>query len=185
MRSKGWVGQLVEDALGAVAGNRPVPDFERLGVELKTVPVDGRGRPRESTYVTALSLEELQSKPFLQSNLRKKLDHVLFVPVEATPSLPMPVRRLGTPMIWRPSPEEVTALAGDWRDFQDRVAAAGVDSVGPQVGSILQIRPKGADAKDTQHTVTRDGTPIRIMRRGLYLRPRFVLDLFARTFHMP
>src|SRR5688500_18797590 len=51
LRAKGWVGQLLERALGATAGSRAKPDFEALGIELKTLPVDGRGQPKESTFV--------------------------------------------------------------------------------------------------------------------------------------
>ena len=37
---KGWPGQLIEDALGASAASLPEPDFQLIGVELKTIPVD-------------------------------------------------------------------------------------------------------------------------------------------------
>ncbi|MFT5521994.1 MAG: DNA mismatch repair protein MutH, partial [Enterobacterales bacterium] len=50
-REKGWVGQLLEKVLGATAGNKPEPDFVGLGIELKTLPIDARGFPSESTYV--------------------------------------------------------------------------------------------------------------------------------------
>ena len=39
-RAKGWVGELFESALGASAGSRPVPDFEDLGIELKSLPLN-------------------------------------------------------------------------------------------------------------------------------------------------
>lgn len=39
LKEKGWVGQLIEAALGATAGSKPVPDFEHIGVELKTLPI--------------------------------------------------------------------------------------------------------------------------------------------------
>ncbi len=34
---KGWVGQAIELALGATAGNQSAPDFCSLGIELKTL----------------------------------------------------------------------------------------------------------------------------------------------------
>lgn len=37
-RDKGWVGQLLEWHLGAIAGSKPQQDFEQLGIELKTDP---------------------------------------------------------------------------------------------------------------------------------------------------
>ena len=60
LRCKGRVGELVEQALGATAGTLDQPDFPGLGVELKTIPVDARGRVRESTHVCFLSLGEVE-----------------------------------------------------------------------------------------------------------------------------
>ena len=36
-RDKGWVGMLLERALGATAGSKAEQDFSHLGVELKTI----------------------------------------------------------------------------------------------------------------------------------------------------
>ncbi|MEO1233345.1 MAG: MutH/Sau3AI family endonuclease [Myxococcota bacterium] len=184
-RAKGWVGQLIEDALGAAAGNRAVPDFERLGVELKTVPVDARGHPRESTYVTTLPLAELDSTTFAQSSLHKKLAAVLFVPVEADPKLPLGVRQVGSPFLWRPDASVWALIESDWSRFSAEVRAGRVEHIGPKVGELLQVRPKGADARETTRTIDAEGRERRTMRRGLYLRPTFVLSLFRGHFHMP
>mgnify|MGYP006289905891 CR=1 FL=1 len=184
-RAKGWVGEVVEDALGAGAGSRPVPDFERLGVELKTVPVDARGRPRESTYVTTFALGDVDEPHFSRTHLARKLSHVLFVPVEARPELPIAVRRVGTPLSWRPDPETWAALEQDWRAFQTRAARGEVDRISSDLGEILQIRPKGADARDTTWAPGAAGERVRTMRRGFYLRPGFVLRLFEAAFLLP
>ncbi|NIR59038.1 MAG: DNA mismatch repair protein MutH, partial [Gammaproteobacteria bacterium] len=42
-RSKGWAGQLIESHLGATAGSLSEPDFQLIGVELKTLPVSANG----------------------------------------------------------------------------------------------------------------------------------------------
>ena len=56
-QSKGWVGQLIETMLGTDAANRSEPDFVKLGIELKTIPIDRKGRPKETrSYVLRLSL---------------------------------------------------------------------------------------------------------------------------------
>ena len=71
-RKKGWVGQLMEARLGAYAGSKPVPDFEELGVELKTMSIGSDGKPMESTYVCAVRLSELHDLHFkLQLKLFK------------------------------------------------------------------------------------------------------------------
>ena len=62
-RAKGFVGQLIERALGAARSSRPGPDFDELGVELKTLPVDARGRPVESTFVCTIPLRAVRMPP--------------------------------------------------------------------------------------------------------------------------
>ncbi len=55
-RDKGWTGILLELWLGASAGSKPEQDFAALGVELKTIPIDSRGRPLETTFVCVAPL---------------------------------------------------------------------------------------------------------------------------------
>src|SRR4051794_34533200 len=73
LRGKGFVGQLAERALGAdpLAGERP--DFPDLGVELKTLPVDARGRPVESTFVCSIDMGRADREEWDTSRLRLRL----------------------------------------------------------------------------------------------------------------
>ncbi len=72
LHAKGWAGQLLEACLGATAGSRPVPDFEHLGIELKTIPVDSGGRVLESTFVCAASLLTVGRERWENSQVRRK-----------------------------------------------------------------------------------------------------------------
>ena len=38
-REKGWIGLLLEHALGATAGSKPVPDFPELGIKIQNDPI--------------------------------------------------------------------------------------------------------------------------------------------------
>ncbi len=55
-RDKGWVGMLLERALGATAGSKAEQDFSHLGVELKTLPINAEGYPLETTFVSLAPL---------------------------------------------------------------------------------------------------------------------------------
>jgi len=57
---KGWQGQFIENCLGADSGNLSQPDFNHLGIELKTLPIDLSGRVEESTYVCILNFSNHQ-----------------------------------------------------------------------------------------------------------------------------
>jgi len=109
-RAKGWIGQLLETALGATAKSRPEPDFPHLGVELKTLPVTPEGAPRESTYVCTAPLDGSAGARWEDSWVCHKLSCVLWIPVVGAGSVPVGERVIGSPLLWRPSPEEDAAL---------------------------------------------------------------------------
>ena len=67
VRTKGRIGELVEHALGASAGSADIPDFPHLGVELKTIPLDSRGRVTESTFVCSIDLDRADRNDFGRS----------------------------------------------------------------------------------------------------------------------
>src|SRR5688572_27165375 len=116
-REKGWVGQLLEQQLGASAGNLAEPDFPHLGVELKTLPVDTQGKPRESTYVCTAPLQTLIEQTWFNSTVRKKLARVLWVPVEAEPEIPLADRRVGNALLWSPDSAQEMVLQSDWEEL--------------------------------------------------------------------
>jgi DNA mismatch repair protein MutH len=180
---KGWVGELVEQALGATAGNRPTPDFPRLGIELKTLPVDAAGHPTESTFVTAAPLRIIGELSWADSPVRSKLARVLWIPVEADPVLPLAVRRLGSPLLWSPSPEEDRGLAVDWEELTTLVREGDFSALTAHHGRWLQVRPKGADSRARTQAYGQDGTLEATAPRGFYLRRSFTAALVAAHYH--
>ncbi len=181
-RSKGWVGRLLEIALGATAASRGAPDFELLGIELKTVPVDAAGRPKESTFVCSAPLDSMGELRWEDSPVREKLAKVLWVPIEADPTIPLPCRRIGTPLLWSPAPGEEEALRLDWEEFAERVGAGEVEAITAHMGHHLQIRPKGANAHAARWGINEEGDPIRTLPRAFYLRSAFVREILARSY---
>ena len=176
---KGWPGQLVEDALGASAASRPEPDFQLIGVELKTIPIDARGRPRESTYVCSVPLASGLSPAWEDSNVKRKLSRVLWIPLRCDDGLPIGERRVGSPLLWSPDPKAQSALRADWEEFMDLICLGRVDEIDAHFGTCLQIRPKAADARSRRWTVGRAGTPVRTLPRGFYLRTCFTAAILA------
>ncbi|HET9956340.1 MAG TPA: DNA mismatch repair endonuclease MutH [Polyangiaceae bacterium] len=179
---KGWVGHLIERALGASAGSRDAPDFEALGVELKTLPVDAAGRPFESTFVATILLSELTELEWEQSRPCRKLTRVLWVPVQGDRRIPLNQRRIGTPFIWSPDADEGSALRFDWDELAGLVARRGVEAVTGHVGQFLQIRPKARDASVRFLGSDNDGAPLRTLPRGFYLRPVFTHRIVRHRF---
>jgi DNA mismatch repair protein MutH len=181
-RHKGWVGNLAERALGASAGSRPVPDFQALGVELKTLPVDANGRPYESTFVCTIGRAELSDVEWEVSHVKRKLSRVLWIPVEGDRQLELGERRFGSPWLWSPNEEELSALRFDWEELVGLVARFGIDAVTAHSGRVLQIRPKARNSSARRRAFDVQGASIDALPRGFYLRATFTFAALRRHF---
>lgn len=172
VRTKGKVGELLELVLGASAGNTKQPDFPELGIELKTIPVRPDGRPRESTFVAAFALADIDSMEWETSSVRRKLARVLWVPIVHGAR-----RVVGRAVLWSPSHEEATTLRADFDDLVGRIAIGGIEGLTARDGEVLQIRPKAADGTRRSIALGPEGERIPSVPLGFYLRARFTEGL--------
>lgn len=184
-RNKGWIGELLETALGATAKSRAEPDFPGLGVEMKTLPVDRRGRPRESTYVCTAPLDGSMAARWEDSWVCHKLSRVLWVPIVGKGSVPPGERIVGTPLLWSPSADEAAALRADWEQLTELIALGELWLIDARKGQYLQLRPKGASASDRSWTMAGDGEWVQANPRGFYLRAKFTREMLARHYRLP
>lgn len=184
-RHKGWVGNLMEHALGADAASRDEPDFMALGIELKTIPVDHRGRPLETTFVATVPLDEVGELPWDQSRVRRKLARVLWVPVLGERRVPLAERGIGAPLLWSPSPAQEAALREDWDELAGIIGRGDVESITGRLGRFLQVRPKAANASVRRRAIDADGGLLETLPRGFYLRTQFTAAILREAFVLP
>jgi DNA mismatch repair protein MutH len=184
-RAKGFTGQLIERTLGATAASRAEPDFPALGVELKTLPVDGRGRPVESTFVCSIPLTEIGQVEWESSRVRRKLARVLWVPVQGERRIPVGARRVGEPLLWSPDPEEEALLRFDWEELAGIIGRGGVESVTGRLGRCLQVRPKAANSRVRRQGFDEEGVPFAALPRGFYLRATFTAGILGKHYALP
>lgn len=177
-RHKGWAGSLIEKALGIRAHGRSGPDLPHLGIEVKSIPVDPTGKPRESTWVCVAPIDGFDPGPWRTSPVRAKLAHVLWMPILDAPTLAE--RRVGVPFLWMPSADEEEVLANDWAALSELLAEGDVSQWHARHGEALQLRPKAARADDRVWVVDADGEWVRTNPRGFYLRARFTAAILAR-----
>ncbi len=175
-RAKGFVGQLIEAALGAEPEAGELPDFLTLGIELKTIPLTPDGRPSESTFCCSIDMDAVDRELWETSRLRTRLARVLWMPVTAARFAPLPERRVGKPVIWSPSAEEDIRLRHDWESIAGAIGAGG--SVTAHVGEVLQARPKAASSKVRALGLGDDGL-VRRLPLGFYLRTSFTASIVA------
>lgn len=173
---KGWVGQTVERILGATAGGQSIPDFQHLGIELKTIPFNEKGIPIESTFVTRIPLLTIHQQQWETSQCYAKLKCVLWVPIEGG-DIPFEQRRIGKAFLWSPSVEQKRILAQDWEDLTERIGTGCLDEVHSGMGRYLQVRPKAANGKSLCYAFDQEGCKILTLPRGFYLRSSFTRQL--------
>jgi DNA mismatch repair protein MutH len=178
-RAKGRVGEIAEAFLGASAGTLSEPDFQAIGVELKTLPLGTNGLPRESTYVCTVPLVNNAGATWEESSVRRKLARVLWLPVEAAPDLPLGQRRFGSAVLWSPNADQEEVLYRDWRELMDMVITGELDRISSHYGRCLQIRPKAANARALGQAYDEEGNPSLSLPRGFYLRTSFTCQILA------
>ena len=183
-REKGWVGLLLEHVLGATAGSKPEPDFPELGIELKSLPINQSGKPRETTFVCVAPLTGIQGVTWENSHIRHKLSRVLWVPIVAERSIPLAQRVIATSFIWSPSEEEEHALAQDWRELIDMIALGEVEKINGKHGTFLQLRPKAANSSIRTKAFNHLGQPFMTLPRGFYLKTNFTQALLHKQFRI-
>lgn len=174
---KGWTGEIAERYLGATASSLAEPDFQLIGVELKTLPLTSRNNPKESTYVCTVNLTDITGALWETSVVRKKLSRVLWLPVEAEKTLSFPGRRFGSAFLWSPRPEQEAVLKNDWEEIMEFIATGELDSVSSSLGQYLQIRPKAANAAALGKSYSREGLAVSTLPRGFYLRSSFTRSI--------
>ena len=177
-RHKGWVGSLLERVLGTDAASLSEPDFTALGIELKTLPIDRHGRPKESTFVCVAPLSA-RIGTWETSAVRRKLARVLWVPVEAAADIPMPLRHIGSAILWSPSGDQERVLRADWEELSEMIALGRLHEISARHGRCLQIRPKAANARALTASFNESGEPSRTMPRGFYLRAKFTAEIIG------
>lgn len=181
-RHKGLIGQLLEWHLGADAGSQALPDFTALGVELKTLPLNAKGQPAESTFVSQINLLGTLGQSFEHSSVWAKLQQVLWLPIEADPALPLAERLVGTPLLWQPSLEQKQVLQQDWEELLEEISLGRVESIRAQQGQYLQIRPKGANRHSLTQAIGPSGSRIWTHPRAFYLRTGFTQAILQQNF---
>ena len=176
-RDKGWVGMLLERALGATAGSKAEQDFSHLGVELKTLPINAEGYPLETTFVSLAPLVQNSGVKWENSHVRHKLSCVLWVPIEGSRHIPLRERHIGAPILWKPTAEQERQLKQDWEELMDLIVLGKLDQITARIGEVMQLRPKGANSRSITKGIGRNGEVIETLPLGFYLRKAFTAGI--------
>lgn len=176
-RDKGWVGMLLERALGATAGSKAEQDFSHLGVELKTLPINAEGYPLETTFVSLAPLVQNSGVKWENSHVRHKLSCVLWMPIEGSRHIPLRERHIGAPILWKPTAEQECQLKQDWEELMDLIVLGKLEQITARIGEVMQLRPKGANSRAVTKGIGKNGEIIDTLPLGFYLRKEFTAHI--------
>lgn len=179
--AKGWIGQLLEKILGATASNLDQPDFIDLGIELKTLPVYSNGQPAESTFVCSVPIPS-PKEHWLESRVYRKLARVLWIPIEVLSDRSLPLRRVGMPVLWSPSPLIAEKLHQDWEELMEMMALGQFENLDAHKGQYLQIRPKAPNSKTFIKVISHSGETLSIVPKGFYLRTELTKHIISEHY---
>ncbi|MDY4593951.1 MAG: DNA mismatch repair endonuclease MutH [[Pasteurella] aerogenes] len=176
-RDKGWVGTLIEIALGASAGSKAEQDFSHLGIELKTIPINAAGKPLETTFVSLAPLVQNTGITWENSHVKHKLSKVLWIPIEGERQLPLAQRHIGAPILWQPNARQTQQLRQDWEELMEYIVLGQLDKINARLGEVLQLRPKGANSRALTKGIGPHGELINTLPLGFYLRKNFTEEI--------
>ncbi len=175
---KGWLGQALELSLGANAFNQSVPDFQQLGIELKTLPIAKTGKPAESTFITSIPLLTIHQQEWKTSTCYAKLRRILWIPIEGDTDIPYTQRRIGHGFLWSPSAPQEAVLESDWNYLTLQISTGHLEELDATSGEYLQVRPKAANGKSLCYGYDSQGDKVKTLPRGFYLRSLFTAEIY-------
>lgn len=178
-KEKGWVGMLIETALGATAGSKPQQDFPELGIELKTIPLSYDNLPLETTYVCYAPLMGNHGVTWETSNVRNKLQKVLWLPIQGEREIPLSERLIGSAILWQPTQDQDLRMKQDWEELMDMICLGHVEQITASIGEVIQLRPKAANGRALTSAIGEEGNLIKTRPRGFYLRKSFTAEILS------
>jgi DNA mismatch repair protein MutH len=174
---KSFAAGVVRAAFGATD---PGSDKElgAAGLTVRSPRVSPELEPYESISFPAFDYNELLEEEWEDSDLLSHVEQMVFVPLIATSKqTPQADCRLGTPVFWRPSLEELGTMRREWEMYREEIRRGRADRLTPASQTqILHVRPHGRDSRDTRPAPGIGP----VVKKSFWLNKRFVAALLAR-----
>lgn len=173
---KSAAGDIAELVAGKKPDALPQADLSEFDLEVKTVPLDLRGYPRENTKITALNYTKLLKEKWEISHVYEKVRVVLFVPIVKEDTKRPEAWYVRSPFIWMPSRDQLAVIRKDWEKIKKMVR--GGEQLTATVGEYLIANTSGqGKGKDDRTYELPDGRTIAVKTRAFFLRKTFVAEI--------
>jgi DNA mismatch repair protein MutH len=173
---KSAAGDIAELVAGKKPDALPQADLSDFDIEVKTVPLDLSGYPRENTKITALNYTSLLKETWETSHVYGKVRVVLFVPIVKEDTNRPEAWYVRSPFIWMPSRDQLSAIRKDWETIKEMVRRGEqlTATVGEHLIANTSGQGKGRDARSYQLP---DGRTIEVKTRAFFLRRTLVAEI--------
>lgn len=173
---KSAAGDIAELVAGKKPDSLPQADLSEFDIEVKTVPLDLTGHPRENTKITALNYTNLLREKWETSHVYEKVRVVLFVPIVKEDTKRPEAWYVRSPFIWMPSRDQFDVLRKDWETIRRMVRVG--EQLTAKVGDYLIANTSGqGKGRDVRSYELTDGRRIEVKTRAFFLRKTFVAEI--------
>jgi len=148
LNQKGFHRQLANRIFSA--GDQPVAELEKAGIELKTVRLKENGQPRESMSFPGFKTLEIINEDWEDSGFAEKIERkflfVIFKPDENG------VERLFKVAYWNMPYQDRVEAKRVWEETKRRAAIDAKNLPGASESHVAHVRPKARNGEDKELT---------------------------------
>ena len=146
--NKGVFGQMLESGYFNIENNsEPVPDFEEVGLELKSTPMRklkrGGHSPKERLALGIINYEEIVDQTFEESFLAKNKDLLIVFYLYEKGKEPLRYKILDATE-WIFPEDDLEIIRRDWNDIREMVKRGRAHEISGGMTFYLEAMPKGA-----------------------------------------
>jgi DNA mismatch repair protein MutH len=153
--------------------DQTIPELEKAGIEMKTIRLNARGRPREAMSFPGFKYLEIVDQEWEESSFFEKLEsRFLFVVFQEDES---GVERLQRVTYWNMPYQDRLEAQRVWEDTKRRVQIDASDLPRTRESRVAHVRPKAANAKDT--IPTPQGTML--VKKCFWLNSSYIAEVLS------
>ncbi len=170
---------LITRKILGVSDDAKIEEFEKAGIQPKTMRIKSNGTPKESVSFPRFDYFELVKTPFEDSDFAGYLDQkYLFVIYRENGTNPG-VFKLSDVMFWQMPEDDLVEAERCYEEMRTRVAnGRAEDSVKSSENRCCHVRPHGRDSNDTLPTPQGD----LVVKKCFWLNAQYLKDEIARAF---
>ena len=154
-------------------GNQTIPELDKAGIEMKTIRLNRRGRPREAMSFPGFKYLEIVNQDWEDSSFFEKLEsRFLFVVFREDD---FGIERLDRVTYWNMPYEDRLEAQRVWEDTKLRVRKDASDLPRTSESHVAHVRPKAANARDT--ILTPQGTML--VKKCFWLNSSYIAEVLS------